>query len=370
MLREIVEQINESPYKLFLAVAGGGQSFIGKYCAISGASKTIVGALVPYHQVIFDKFIKCKPDSYSSSEAARKLAVVSYNECLSAGVEKEYAIGIGAANSIVKDNERPGRVHRIHIALHTYNLTRTTDVVMYQGRSRDEEEHIASYLIYRELSNFVLKINLLAPPVEKIEFDEQIAPAEISKVVENRIDKDKENFLIANFKNINKVLPVFSGSFNPIHDGHLQIKKLAEEILDSEVALELSITNTDKGQLDFIEIRNREQNIAPYSYLITNAPTFVDKVKVLKSVYADKDLIFVMGADTWNRLWSKDYNIDLYKQKDFFSQTRVKFLVFGRAKVKIDNTYIYGHGDGLRIESEKAENFNSPLSSSEIRRKK
>jgi hypothetical protein len=89
---EIVNKINESPYKCFVAITGGGASFISDYTKISGASKTIVGAIVPYDKTIFDNFVGIKMTEYSSPLSARKLALASYNQCIIAG-QGEWAYG-------------------------------------------------------------------------------------------------------------------------------------------------------------------------------------------------------------------------------------------------------------------------------------
>ena len=120
---ETVNKINDSPYKCFVAITGGGASFISDYTKISGASKTIVGAIVPYDRTIFDNFVGIKMTEYSSPLAARKLALASYNQCIIAGVEPKYAIGIGAASSIAFDGERIGRQHKINIAIIKISIT-------------------------------------------------------------------------------------------------------------------------------------------------------------------------------------------------------------------------------------------------------
>src|SRR5437763_52476 len=50
---------------------------------------------------------------------------------------------------------------------------------------------------------------------------------------------------------------VFPGAFNPLHEGHRQMAKVAARRLGAAVAFELSITNVDKPPLDFIEMQQR-----------------------------------------------------------------------------------------------------------------
>lgn len=143
MDKNIVDAINRTPHKAFIAVAGGGQDFVGDFLAFEGGSNTILGFYVPYKQELFNKFIGGKVDNYAGEEAARKLAAASYKEALPIAGE-EYAIGIGAACSVATSNERAGRTHRLAVALQNRDITQVISFNLKQGRTRAEENQIVS----------------------------------------------------------------------------------------------------------------------------------------------------------------------------------------------------------------------------------
>jgi nicotinic acid mononucleotide adenylyltransferase/nicotinamide mononucleotide (NMN) deamidase PncC len=365
MNESLVRQINDSPYKAFFSITGGGQSFLGDYCKIAGASKTLIGGFIPYDKEILHKTIG-KVDSYSCSDTARKLAVYSYNECLSANIMPSAAIGFGVSCSLATESERKGRKHKIYIAAQTDYSTDVIEVILNQRRTRVQEEALVSNLILQLLAH---KSDIETFPGRPLIDDREVFTHDVA-IVSPRVDnlsKNKNIFYVNDlnkFKNDKRIV-IYSGSWNPLHEGHLAVAKLAEEILRQPVFFDLSIRNAEKGTLDFISIRDRIKQISSYPHIISNTPLFEDKATVFRSgIDKTTEIIFVVGADTWNRIWDSRYCGDALNLEQRFYLRGVKFLVFGRKWVEIDKF----HGTSVRIRSIRAETFYSDNSSSEIRK--
>jgi len=95
---------------------------------------------------------------------------------------------------------------------------------------------------------------------------------------------------------------VLPGSFNPLHDGHLLLARVAEEMTGAPVAFEISVTNVDKPPLAAGDVRARLAQFAGRARVeLTRAPTFVEKSRLLPGV------TFVVGADTAERLVAARY---------------------------------------------------------------
>lgn len=78
---------------------------------------------------------------------------------------------------------------------------------------------------------------------------------------------------------VNKQI-VLSGSFNPLHDGHLQLMKSALTRYPShEPLFELSLHNADKGGItdEMIEKRVKQFSDLDLRVALTNAPLFKQK---------------------------------------------------------------------------------------------
>jgi nicotinic acid mononucleotide adenylyltransferase len=359
----LIRRINASDYKFYLALTGGGQSFIGDFTSISGASQTLVGAIVPYSQTVFDKFIRrIKVDSYASDEGARKLAVACFTECLEAGVAPEYAIGIGASNSVVKDHERVGREHRINIAFQTLTKTRIIKVVLQQGRIRSEEETLIKAFIYELLDHVILGGK--KPDFTHLREGETFEYVESKDLGVSHLLKGLVDWL-PHFPKDQKEIVIFSGSWNPYHTGHEEIRQLAKKALVGDPILELTIRNTDKGQIDFLDLNHRMEGIAHLPYVITTTPTFTEKVKLIRKYYPETPIVFVVGVDTWNRVWNPKYAGPPQEVEEFFVVNRVSFLVFGRGDEPMD----LEHGLKVRILDNQAAAYRNDISSTQLRKK-
>jgi hypothetical protein len=95
---------------------------------------------------------------------------------------------------------------------------------------------------------------------------------------------------------------LFPGSFNPLHEGHVLLARVAEELRQQPLAFEISVTNVDKPPLPGETVRHRLAQFAWKSPVeLTRAPTFVEKARLFPGT------TFVVGVDTANRLFGPKY---------------------------------------------------------------
>jgi nicotinic acid mononucleotide adenylyltransferase len=95
---------------------------------------------------------------------------------------------------------------------------------------------------------------------------------------------------------------LFPGSFNPLHEGHLVLARVAEELRQQPLAFEISVTNVDKPPLAGETVRHRVAQFAGKSPVeLTRAPTFLEKSRLFPGA------TFVIGADTAERLVAPKY---------------------------------------------------------------
>lgn len=95
---------------------------------------------------------------------------------------------------------------------------------------------------------------------------------------------------------------ILSGSFNPLHGGHVTLANAAATHLDVGVHFELSVVNADKPALPREEVERRVSQFASVGPVwVTRAPTFEQKADIFPGV------AFVLGWDTAVRVIDPKY---------------------------------------------------------------
>jgi hypothetical protein len=235
--------------------------------------------------------------------------------------------------TIITDRPKKGQ-HRAHIAAWQNERLVCYDLTLHKGaRDRDGEENVVSRVMLQALAEVIeLDLSLDVPLVDGDHLETETMDFANTALALHK--QDIHAFGIGMNGRIRTLTPppppILSGSFNPLHDGHLEMGHAASELLGQTVAFELSAVNVDKPPLAPDVVLDRMAQFAGrYTIYASNAPTFLEKARLYPGT------TFVVGFDTAVRILHPRYYQNspdnmLAALADIREQG-CRFLVAGRA---------------------------------------
>lgn len=293
--------------RVVLVATGGGAAAIPALVSTPGASRVVVEGIVPYARESVDRWLGGPQESYCSSRAARRLAVMAWQRARGLGAGAETAVGVAATASLRSREPKRGD-HRVVVAVQSLDATSVATLVLAKdARTRAQEEEVAALLLLDRLAAHAAaaaarpRLPLLAG--ERVAVETAAPPAEWRDLLAGT------RHCVAAVRRPGAAsaaapapgMLVFPGSFDPLHEGHLRMAAIAEEIAERPLAFELSVANVDKPALDYLEIAARAARFTDRPLWLTDAATFVEKLALFP------EATFVMGADTFVRLADPRY---------------------------------------------------------------
>ncbi|MBC7820892.1 MAG: hypothetical protein IAG10_28745 [Planctomycetaceae bacterium] len=326
MRQEFLSAIHSCGRQAVIAVTGGGSLAVSDLLSVPGASAFLFEARVPYALPALTEWLGREPEQSCSRETALAMSVMAYQRAVQLSADPEKAIGVGCTAALVSNRPKRGE-HRAWIATHTANTTRLVGLSLSKGlRDRADEERLVAEVLLRLLSETCGLMSL--PEVVLREGDSLTSmggvadPLLVDLIVGRRttiwaVPTDiaakgigEGNPSLARWASIGQAVtpmiwqaePPFkpagllAGSFNPLHDGHCELARVAEQRLGGPVAFEMACVNVDKPPLDFLTIESRCRQFTERPVVLTHAPTFVLKSRLFPNT------AFVVGIDTAERI--------------------------------------------------------------------
>src|SRR5438876_5820988 len=304
--QQLISALHPSGRKAALAITGGGSGAVGELLRVPGGSRLLIEAQVPYDALALATFLGFAPAQACSSDTAIAMAQSARARAARLVPAGTDLIGLGATAALVSDRPRKGE-HRYHIAFANFAGIAHCTCVMAKGRrDRAAEEDLVSRAIVLWLAR---ACGIAAPsPRSLLDADEHYAETVVAAVdtIDQLLAGEFDRVTVQPDGQIMLSAPqpsvLFPGSFNPMHEGHVLLARVAEELRQQPLAFEISVTNVDKPPLAGDSVRHRLVQFAWKSPVeLTRAPTFLEKSRLFPGT------TFVIGADTAERLVAPKY---------------------------------------------------------------
>ncbi len=368
----LIRRIHDSPTMAVVSVAGAGTAAISWLLGVAGASRTVLKILVPYAAPALTEFVGFEPSQFVSVDTAAAMAQSAYRSALQLREDATTpVVGVACTATIATDRAKRGD-HRCFVAAWSAKGVTTHTLTFVKGlRERAGEDEIASKLALRALadsSGVKFGEELRLAPSERVETTKVCYRDPIEALMSGHIERAVVHADGRQSADEPVNGGIFSGSFNPLHEGHEDLARAASRIMDKPVSFELSVANVDKPPLREDEVRRRVAQFAGKgSVVLTRAPVFYKKAQLLPGC------TFVIGADTAVRLVDPRYyggGAQMMTALEGMRQMDCRILVAGRADGSVFRTLSDVQiPDGLeRMFSAIPESeFRSDISSTQIR---
>lgn len=405
LVEDLVTRVHATPHMTVLAYAGAGSQALAWLHGVGGSSRTVMAAVDIYHEQSMRWLLGFMPSRFTSRRVARQMAGAAHElardfrrrarrdgaTARAAGTgatvkpkAAEFAhvpgestppvpvFGLGSAATIATDRTKRGD-HRVACAVEDGLGSVIYALTMEKGaRDRDGEEELVSLVILGAVADACGVFG--APPLPLTDAESLTVDYRPSELIAGVSDGSRalavlgEDGHVTNGANLGP-RTLLSGSFNPVHDGHLNLARVAAQQSGLPVLFELPLLNAAKAPIDPAEARKRALQFAGRAPVaITTTPLFAQKAELFPGS------VFVVGSDTAERvLDSRFYDGDedkMHAAMRVVQDRGCRFLVAGRrsdngyktlADIQVPECY-----EGL-FEAIPEEAFRDDISSTQIR---
>lgn len=332
-LDQIITAIHATPQMVVIEFAGAGAQALAWLHRVGGSSRTILEATDRYAATSLSEAIGFWPNQFTAPQVAQALARRAFIRASHLADPQTSVAGLGCTATIATDRLKRGE-HRCALSIcDSRGLTTYTFALAKGLRPRPEEEQLVDLLVLKAVADFC---GVSGSPDLPLTAGEELQQSYESMDLIDRLLAEEIEWLVVWPDGRQATAPkwpklaLLSGAFNPLHEGHRLLARVAAQKLQQEVYFELPLVNADKAPIiEPAEVRRRVDQFAGVAPLIlTRLPLFSQKAQLFPNS------VFILGIDTVERLTEPRFYhhspAEMQAALEAVTAAGCRFLVAGR----------------------------------------
>lgn len=272
---------------IYIIASGGGSKAISDILVSGGASSFFAGAEIPYNQSLLVEAVggEVWDGKFTSERTAHQLAAAAYDKAKKCG-PNSLGIGVCASLAKVEGQEREGRNNHVFIAVKVNEEWAYTAHYTFKKSSKNRYHQeldcatlIRMIVTHNHDHGVPTLFNIHTVSYKTYDFYGGSKPDEII---------------------------IFPGSFNPIHNVHCDMIEWINNEYGFYPIVEIGGVHLFKPGITAYEYCQRKQLIQDkfdkIRVIYGEHPLMADKHNFYQSIFPDKKITFMMGADVYNSI--------------------------------------------------------------------
>ncbi len=334
-LQPVIAALHATPQRLVYEFSGAGSLALWWLHSVAGSSRTVLEATDRYTARSLSDLLGHIPTTFVAATTASAMSRQAYRRALVLRDDHVPVLGVACTASIATDRPKRGDHRGVVATCDDQRLTLYSLTLVKGHRDRLAEETLVSQMVIHAIG--VAWGLDPAPALDDLSTDDTLTtswsrPGTLEMVAQllagevTTVTVYADGHCVANEPVSGALL---SGSFNPLHSGHIQLAETAARRLGLPALFELPVINADKGSLALEEILRRlTQFYGQHTVVLSRAPLFRNKADLFPGS------VFVIGYDTAIRLLAPHYYGGAEAMDAALAAIRAagcRFLVAGRS---------------------------------------
>ena len=297
----MVRALHAAPQQAVLELAGGTQALAWLH-AVGGSSRTVLEATDRYSAASLAALLGAEPEKAVTRDVAVAMAAAARRRARALAAPGTPVVGAACTAALGSDRPRRGTHHAV-VAVADALGSAVSELQLAKGRrTRRQEEAVVSRLLLAELAAACgvpvpdRATEAFPGDAMKREFRPSAACSALVAGTSDRLLLDAAGCVVEQSAGWERVA-LLSGSYHPLHAGHLGLAEAAAAALQRRVVFELPLVNADKAPIGLREAQRRAAQFAG------RAPVVLSRVALFAAKAAlFPGAAFVVGVDTAARL--------------------------------------------------------------------